>query len=148
MWLWITETSNQSAQAHVYFDKLKDEYKSKLSAYNPASNERFNGIQEGKVLEKHLIPLLFLVKRSSRAISLIDDIPDTFNAPDLPLYKTAGAYMEHDLCLEDHELCLEFYIRALRMFSVPGDRFLSIFAGTKPILAGIVSLFILSSLLD
>jgi len=148
VWLWITETSNRSAQAHVYFEKLKDDYKSKSSAYNPASNERFNGIQENKVLEKHLIPLLFLVKKSSRAFSLIGDIPATFNAPDLPLYKTAGAYLEHDLCLEDHELRLEFYIRVLRMFSVPGDRFLSIFAGTKPMLAGIVSHFILSSLIS
>ena len=138
VWLWITENIDRHAQAMVYASKLKDEYLPKTANYMPSSNERLNGIQEGKVLEKHLVPLLFLVKKSSHAQNVVDSIPATFYAPELPLYTRPGMYREHDLALTTSELRLEFYCRVLKMFSAPGDRFLSLMAGTKPMLAGIV----------
>lgn len=142
VWLFITENIGRNAQAMAYASaNLKDEYVTKTSNYRPSSNERFNGIAEGKVLEKHLVPLLFLVKRSSRCMSVVDSIPDTFYAPDLPLYTKAGMYCEQVLALRSTELRLEFYCRVLKMFSTPGDRFLSVLAGTKPMLAGIVSFY-------
>jgi hypothetical protein len=144
-WLLISESIDRHAQALVFADRVKDEYIHVTAKYMPASNERFNGIKEGNVLDKHLLPLLFLVKRSSRAHSLIDIIPDTFSAPDLPLYTKAGMYREHDLSLSPSELRLEFYGRVLKMFSSPGDRYLSIMGGTKPMLAGIVSFPIIVS---
>lgn len=140
VWLWITESIDRNAQAMAYASTyLKHEYLTKTSNYMPGSNERFNGIAEGKVLEKHQVPLLFLVRRSSRAADLFATIPDTFKAPNLPLYTRAGMYTEHALCLRLSELRLEFYCQILKLFSSPGDRFLSIMAGMKPMLAGIVS---------
>jgi len=140
VWLFISENIDRHAQALVFGNKLKDEFQLKTSNYMPSSNERFNGIQEGKVLDKHLLPLLFLIKKSSYSQDLIRTIPDTFKAPALPLYFKAGMYREHELCVTDTELRLEFYGRVLKMFSTPGDRFLSIMAGSKPMLAGIVSI--------
>ena len=123
----------------VYPNKTKDEYVHKASNYMPSNNERLNGIAEGKALEKHLVPLLFLVKKSSHAQSVLESIPPTFYAPDLPMYTKARMYREHDLSIKTSELRLEFYCCVLKMFSSPGNKFLLIIAGTKPMLAGIVS---------
>lgn len=140
VWLWITESVDRQCQALVYADKkLKYEYVRKSASYMPSSNERFNGVGEGKATEKHLVPLLFLIKKSSHAQSVVDQIPSVFYAPDLPLYTKAGMYREHDLGISHSELRLEFYCRVLKMFSSPAGKFLSIMAGTKPMLAGIVS---------
>jgi hypothetical protein len=138
VWLWITENVDRQCQAIVYANKIKDEYAHKASYYMPCSNERLNGIPEGKVLEKHMVPLLFLVKKGSNMGDILDRIPPTFYAPDLPLYSKAGMYREHDFGVRMTELHLEFYCRVLKMFSFPNDKFLSLMAGSKPMLAGIV----------
>ena len=108
----------------VYANKLKDEYVHKASNYMPSSNEPMNGNQEGKALEKHLVPLLFLVKKSSYAQGVLERIPPTFYAPELPLYTNIGMYREHDLSVRTSELRLEFYCRVLKMFSSPGNKIL------------------------
>lgn len=108
--------------------------------YNmPCNNEPFNGIMEGKILEKHQVSLLFLVKRTSYCTNLVESIPDTLKAPKLPLYMRLGMYTEQVLCLRTFELRLELNRQVLKLFSFLGDRFLSIMVEKKPMLAGIVS---------
>jgi hypothetical protein len=138
VWVWITENVDRQCQALVYANKIKDEYVHKVSNYMPCRNERLNGIPEGKVMEKHMVPLLFLVKKGSNTSDILGRIPPTFYAPELPLYTKAGMYREHDFGVRMTELRLEFYCRVLKLFSVPGEKFLSLMAGSKPMLAGFV----------
>lgn len=82
---------------------LKDEYVTKTSNYMLSNYECLNGIAEDKVLKKHLVPLLFLVKSSSCKITIADCIPTIFNAHNLPLYTKAGIYKEQVLALRSSE---------------------------------------------
>lgn len=109
-WLWITEKTDRNAQAMAYATTyMKQKYITKTSNYMPCSDERFNCIAEGKVLEKQQVLLLFLAERSSRVVNLFETISDTFKAPNMPLFTRAGMYTEHTLCVKVPEVRLKLY---------------------------------------
>ena len=134
MWLWIVNSANRLAQVAEYARKSFTNYSMQESKYIPMKNERlYDGTARKQSSD---VFLLFLVKKGNiEAESLQGSILLECHAPDIPYYLKARKYLELKYRLSSSKLHMGFYLDLLYDFCKLGIRFLSVYIGSKYLVA-------------
>jgi hypothetical protein len=136
VWLWITGDKQAELQAYAHSDTLpfKDTYLKFESSYIPGKFERLDDL--GHKVASKPVALLWLIKTPPPAEI---DIPAAFESPNHPANVKNRKYQELEYRVHSNELTMEFYLKAVNGWCAPGDKVFSAFAGTKFLIAAVVS---------
>ncbi len=135
VWLWISGDKETELQAYAHSDTLpfKDHYSKFMSLYAPGKYER---LEDAGLKSTKTVTLLWLVKKPPPE-GLV--IPELFESPDHPANLKNRKYQELEYRVHNTELTMEFYVRVLNDWCKPGDKVLSVYAGSKFLIASVVS---------
>ena len=106
------------------------------SKYIPAPFERLGGYSAKSKLATSNVRLLFLINNEMEH-SLA--VKKQYQAPQHVVYEKPWKYNELEYSMYLIELRMEFYIRILDLFCARGDSVIELFAGTKLMVASLVS---------
>ena len=106
------------------------------SEYIPAPFERLGGYSAKSKLAKSNECLLFLI---NNGMEHPPAVKKRYQAPQHVVYEKPRKYNELEYSMYLIKLRMEFYIRILDLFCVRGDSVFELFAGTKLMVASLVS---------
>ena len=106
------------------------------SEYNPAPFEQLGGYSVKSKLATSNVRLLFLINNEMEHPLAMKK---QYQAPQHVVYEKPRKYNELEYLMYPIELRMEFYIRILDLFCARGDSTFELFAGTKLMVASLVS---------
>ena len=106
------------------------------SKYIPAPFERLGGYSAKSKLATSNVRLLFLINNEMEHPPAVKK---QYQAPQHVVYEKPRKYNELEYSMYPIELRMEFYIRILDLFCEQGDSVFELFAGTKLMVASLVS---------
>ena len=106
------------------------------SEYIPAPFERLGGYSAKSKLATSNVCLLFLINNEMEHPPAMKK---QYQAPQHVVYEKPRKYNELEYSMYPIELRMEFYIRILDMFCEQGDSVFELYAGTKLMVASLVS---------
>ena len=135
VWLWISGDRETELRAFALSDTppFSEHYARYESVYSPGKYER---LEDLGVKAPKSVALLWLVKKPPPE-SLV--IPELFMSPDHPANQKPRKYQELEYRVHNNELTMEFYLRVFQDWCSPGDKVLSVYAGSKILIAAVVS---------
>jgi len=145
IWLWIVDDA-RAEQVYELVRKLQPDYAVSKSHYLAAPAEgAFTSLRDKKTKQVNVLCLYFVYKAAllNEANHPVHRMEKLFSIPEvLGTHKSLYDESKYANYPAD-ELRMEFYIRILRRLTNRGDTIFNIFGGSKPIFAGMVSVFAL-----
>lgn len=138
VWLWICGNREAELQVYGQSDTLpfKEHYQKYESSYAPGKYERLEDAGLKQTAAKDPVKLLWLVKKPVPENVFL---PTVFDSPNHPANIKNRKYQEVEYRVHNSELTMEFYLKVLNGWCKPGDKVFSAFAGTKFLIAAVVS---------
>ena len=137
-WLFICGNDDAYLQVEAFSQtpSLVEKFKLYQPEYIPALFERLEGYSTKSKLATSIVRLLFLINNEMEHPPVVKK---QNQAPQHVVYKKPRKYNELQYSMYPIELRMEFYIRILDLFCERGDSMFELFAGTKLMVARMVS---------
>ena len=138
-WLFICGNDDAYLQVEAFLQtpSVVEKFNLYPSEYIPAPFERLEGYSAKSKLTTSNVRLLFLVNNEMEHPPAVKK---QYQAPQHVVYKKPRKYNELEYSMYPIGLRMEFYIRILDLFCARGDSVFQLFAGTKLMVASLVSI--------
>ena len=137
-WLFICRDDDPYLQVEAFLQtpSLVEKFNFYPSEYIPAPFERLQGYSAKSKLATSNVRLFFLINNEMEHPLAMKK---QYQAPQHVVYEKPWKYNELQYLMYPIELRMEFYIRILDLFCERGDSVFELFAGTKLMVASVVS---------
>jgi hypothetical protein len=136
VWLWIPGNSFEEEEATTFTKRYLKQYEVKVSTYNPCKIENTSS----RAVQPSLT-LLFLIRKEEDGVAKwLKYVKKVYDTSDNTFYTALRFNTEAKLKVHQSELRMEFYIDILQSFAVKGENVLSVYSGSKFLLAAKVTI--------